>query len=209
MLRDTASNEPIWEIATLFPLKNQWSIDDYLELDARSNHLIEFSQGNIEILPMPSLRHQWIVGFFYRMLFSFVARHQLGVVFIAPSKVALWDGKIREPDVFFVANTNMHFSTDQWFEKIDLAIEVLSPDDPARDLEMKRREYAQARIPEYWIVDPRTDEILVLTLGEKWYDVHGVFGAGEVATSVLLDGFSVAVDDVFAEPPYVSAETDQ
>jgi Uma2 family endonuclease len=46
-------------------------------------------------------------------------------------------------------------------------MEVVSPDDPGRDLETKRREYAQARIPEYWIIDPRTNEILVLTLGES------------------------------------------
>ena len=50
MLRDSAVNEPVWEIATLFPPQNQWSIDDYLELDARTNHLIEYSCGNIEIL---------------------------------------------------------------------------------------------------------------------------------------------------------------
>lgn len=103
---------------------------------------------------------------------------------------------MREPDVFFVANAHVAHSTDQWFEKIDLVMEVVSPDDPGRDLETKRREYAQARIPEYWIVDPRTNEILVLTLGEKWYNVHGVFGAGEVAASVLLNGFTVPVDDV-------------
>ncbi|MCO5187666.1 MAG: Uma2 family endonuclease [Anaerolineae bacterium] len=209
MLRDSAVNEPVWEIATLFPPQNQWSIDDYLELDARTNHLIEYSCGNIEILSLPSIRHQWITGLLYRLLFSFIAQRRLGVVFIAPTKVALWESKVREPDVFFVSNDNVQFSTEQWFEKIDLAIEVVSPDDPARDLEKKRREYAQAGIPEYWIVDPRSDEILVLTLGEKWYDVHGVFGAGETATSVLLDGFAVAVDDVFAEPPHISAETDQ
>jgi Uma2 family endonuclease len=199
MLRENALKEPAWEVATLFPPQSQWTIDDYLDLDARTNHLIEFSNGNIEVLPMPSLHHQRITRALFHFLFLFVQAHRLGEVFFSPTKVLLWPGKVREPDVFFVAKAHVARSTDQWFEKIDLVMEVVSPDDPGRDLETKRREYAQARIPEYWIIDPRTNEILVLTLGDKWYNVHGVFGAGEVAASVLLKGFTVPVDDVL--PP--------
>lgn len=200
MLREIATTEPVWEIATLFPPQNHWSLDDYLELDARTNQLIEFSNGSIEILPMPSLRHQRITRVLFHLLYMFVTQHQLGEVFFSPTKVKLWDGKVREPDVLFVSNNHIKQSTQQWFEKVDLVVEVVSPDDPGRDTDKKRREYALAGIPEYWIVDPRTQEIMVLTLGEKWYTVHGVFGSGEIATSRLLDQFSVAVDDVFATP---------
>ena len=45
-----------------------------------------------------------------------------------------------------------------------LVVEVIGEDDPERDLVTKRLEYAQAGIPEYWIVDPRTDTIDVLRL---------------------------------------------
>lgn len=201
MLGNMVRSEPAWEIAKLFPPQHQWTINDYLDLDARTNYLIEFSHGSVEVLPMPSLQHQRITRALFHLLFLFVQRHQLGEVFFSPTKVRLWEGKIREPDVLFIANAHVQQSTAQWFEQIDLAMEVVSPDDPARDLEIKRREYALARIPEYWIVDPRTREILVLTLGDaNWYQVHGVFAAGDVATSALLAGFSLAVDDVFAEP---------
>ncbi len=76
-------------------------------------------------------------------------------------------------------------------------MEVVSPDDPQRDTVTKRREYAQAGIPEYWIVDPREEQITVLTLDGQRYAVHGQFGMGETATSVLLDGFQVSVTEVF------------
>jgi Uma2 family endonuclease len=60
----------------------------------------------------------------------------------------------------------------------------------------KRREYAEAGIPEYWIVDPSAVQVTVLRLEEDVYVEHGVFRRGTQATSVLLDGFAVAVDRV-------------
>jgi Uma2 family endonuclease len=202
MLSKLAYQEPVWEIAKLFPPQGSWSIDDYLALDAGANHLIEFSDGNIEVLSMPSINHQRIVRALFYWLFSYVQKHGLGEVFFAPTKVALWENKIREPDVFFVAHANLMHCTAQWFERIDLAMEVVSPDDPNRDLETKRDEYATAGIPEYWIVDPRHEEITVLTLNGSLYDVHGVFRLGETAVSLLLPDFSVPVSEVFAPPAH-------
>ena len=67
-----------------------------------------------------------------------------------------------------------------------------------RDLETKRQEYAEAGISEYWIVDPQEQRITVLTLDGQTYRVHGEFVPGMQATSVLLPGFSVDVESVFA-----------
>lgn len=75
-------------------------------------------------------------------------------------------------------------------------VEVVSPDTPERDTTVKRKEYAQAAIPEYWIVNPFTSTITVRTLDGEAYAEHGVFARGQRATSKLLDGFSVSVDEV-------------
>ena len=61
----------------------------------------------------------------------------------------------------------------------------------------KRREYAQAGIPEYWIVNPQTETITVLKLERTKYTEHGVFARGAQATSALLPEFAVSVDEVF------------
>ena len=73
----------------------------------------------------------------------------------------------------------------------------MSPDQPERDLVDKRSDYAEAHIPEYWIVDPRTETVTVLRLAGSAYVEHGVFGRGAQATSVLLDGLTVEVSAVF------------
>jgi Uma2 family endonuclease len=60
----------------------------------------------------------------------------------------------------------------------------------------KRQEYAQAAIPEYWIIDPDTETITVLNLESTVYAEHGIFTRGETATSALLAEFAVSVDEV-------------
>jgi Uma2 family endonuclease len=61
---------------------------------------------------------------------------------------------------------------------------------------VKRHDYAQAGIPEYWIIDPQTEMITVLGLQGDQYGTHGVFGRGDSATSALLPGFAVTVSQV-------------
>ena len=77
--------------------------------------------------------------------------------------------------------------------------EVVSPDDPARDLVVKRVDYAEASVPEYWIVDPDGETVTVLTLAGDAYVEHGGFARGDTATSSLLDGVAVDVASLFDE----------
>ncbi len=188
--------EPAWEIAHLFPLQGTWSEEGYLTL--QTNHLVEFSHGYLEVLPMPTEAHQLIVLYLYRILLAFVESQTLGVVLVAPLPVRLWAGKYREPDVILMLAGHADRRHQQYWERPDLVMEVVSPDYRHHDLETKRREYAQAGIPEYWIVDPDEGRITVLTLKGERYTVHGVFERGMVAQSALLAGFEVAVDEVWA-----------
>jgi Uma2 family endonuclease len=107
--------------------------------------------------------------------------------------VRLWKGRIREHDVVFMLADNRTRCGEDCWDRADLVMEIVSPDDPDRDLEVKRVEYARAGIPEYWIVEPVAKRITVLKLKGKRYVVHGEFGKGEKATSALLPGFSVEV----------------
>lgn len=188
--------EPAWDIAYLFPLQGAWSEEDYLALE--TNHLIEVSNGELEVLPMPSQQHQRIVFLLAKLLDAFISLYGLGELLIAPFRVKLWEGKFREPDVMFLFKENYHRRSEQYWLGADLVIEVVSPDDPKRDTETKYREYAQAGIREYWLVNPLTETIQVFTLpGADSYQLYGEFKTGERATSKLLDGFEVGVQDVF------------
>ena len=189
--------EPTWEIAHLFPNQGYWSEGEYLSL--KTNRLIELVDGKLEVLAMPTESHQLILAFLYRELLSFVSSQQLGLVLFAPLRVKVSESQIREPDIVFMLAENKHKRADDYWTGADLVIEIVSSDDPKRDLEVKRAEYAKAGISEYWIVDPRDSSITVLQLAapDSPYKVAGVYQRQQQAASVLLGGFAVSVDAVF------------
>lgn len=185
--------KPAWDIARLYPDQGYWDEWDYLALE--TNQLVEFSDGFIEVLPMPSVLHQEISAFLYEALLLFVRAGQLGKVLYAPVRIQLWPGKFREPDLVFMLAEHTKRIGKRYWKGADLVIEIVStdPQDRRRDLVEKRREYARARIPEYWIVDPKKSAITVLRLGKQRYIVAGKYGPKDQAKSVLLPGLEVNV----------------
>lgn len=190
--------EPVWELANLFPNQGTWTEEDYLALD--TGRLIEYSKGYLEFPPMPTMSHQDIVSFLHDLLRIFVTKHQLGKVYFAPVPVKLGRQEYREPDVFFISTPRVAEAAGKYPSGADLVMEVVSgsPADRDRDLVRKRRDYALAGIPEYWIVDPQEEVVIVLRLEGNEYAEHGRFVAGDTATSALLPGFAVPVADVWA-----------
>ncbi len=196
---EAKQGEPAWDLALLFPPQGAWTEEEYWALNQNTNWLIELSDGFLEVLPMPTPFHQRIVQFLFKALEAFVLAHAKGEVFFAPLPVRLWEGKLREPDILFVRPGRIP-DPHRPAQGADLAMEVVSEDHKSRqrDLEVKPSEYARAQIAEYWIVDIEKGSITVLRLEGDRYVVHGEFGPGSQAASMLLPGFSVDVAAVFA-----------
>ena len=195
--------EPAWEIARLFPAPGCWSEEDYFALD--TNRLVEFSDGFVEVLPMPTMVHQLIVLFLADAIRQFANSFlpKLGTTLVAPIPVRLSANKYREPDVvYMLAEHAGRLANDCW-DGADLVMEVVSEKNRPHDIHKKRREYANARIPEYWIVDPGvgTITVLVLKARQRTYTKLGTFPRGTRAASKLLDGFTVDVTTALSQKP--------
>jgi Uma2 family endonuclease len=198
-MKSAATSEPTWEIAHLFPSQGSWTEEEYLALE--TNHLVEFSNGFIEVLPMPTTSHQMMVAYLYGLVLAFVSTRNLGTVLFAPLRIRLKADKFREPDIAFMLKENADQITDGFWSGADLVMEVVSgtKKDRRRDLVVKRKEYAKAGIAEYWIIDPEEERITVLRLSGKRYVVHGNFDKGAQATSHLLPGLSVNVPECLSQ----------
>lgn len=193
----TASQEELEALVLdAAPRQGQWSEEDYLWLSERVSVLIELTDGSIEVLPMPTDRHQSILLSLYRLFFAAVELAG-GKVLIAPLRLRIRSGKYREPDLLLVRSARDMRRQDRFWIGADLVLEVVGQDKSERDVVEKRHDYAEGGIPEYWIVDPRDETITVLRLADDAYVEHGTFGRGTQATSALLAGFTVSVDAVF------------
>jgi Uma2 family endonuclease len=180
----------------LLPLQGLWTVEQYLRLTDQTNHLIEFTDGEIEVLPMPTSRHQVILLLLYE-LFKAVIWPAGGKVLVAPLRLQVRPGKFREPDLLMLRDAADPRYQDAFWLGADVVVEIVSPDRPERDTEEKPRDYAEASIPEYWIVNPLDETITVLTLDGAEYRPLGVFHRGEHAGSQILATFRVSVDEVF------------
>ena len=72
------------QIAELLPPNGRWSAEDYLWLSTRTNHLVEFAEGSIEVLPSQTDKHQAIVEFLFLLLYDYASRTD-GKARFAPS----------------------------------------------------------------------------------------------------------------------------
>jgi Uma2 family endonuclease len=193
----TVPGQPVWEIAELFPEQGLWTEKQYLGLS--TNRLVEFDNGTIEVLPLPTKTHQLIVLFLYEVLKAYITgKRSGGIVLVAPFRLRIAGGRYREPDVVHLTAAQNAQTGEGFAEVAEIVMEVVSADDPDRDYVTKRQDYAKADIPEYWIIDAILRRILVLRLDAGQYVEHGTFGAGQVATSHRMPGFTVAVDDVLS-----------
>ena len=181
----------------LWPLQGLWTEEQYLRLTDHTRRLIEFIDGVIEVLPPATDRHQALLLFLYEVLLGYI-RPRGGTVRIAPLRLRIRAGKHREPDILLVRDAHDPRRQNRFWLGADLVVEVVSHDNPERDTRDKRADYAEAGIPEYWIVDPEEETVTVLTLAGNAYGEHGRFQRGATATSVLLEGFAVSVDALLA-----------
>ncbi len=183
-------------VTDLDALQGHWTEAQYLRLTEHARRGIEFTDGRLDVLPMPTDRHQTILGFLFLSLLP-VVRDGGGVVRFAPLRLRIREDKFREPDLLLFRDARDARRADDYWRGADWVAEVVSPDDPERDRVTKRLDYAEARIPEYWIVDPVDESVTVLVLEGGAYAEHGVFRRGQRARSGRLGDFSVSVAEVF------------
>jgi Uma2 family endonuclease len=80
-----------------------------------------------------------------------------------------------------------------------LVVEVVSPGElqRERDYIAKRQQYQACGIPEYWIVDPQTQTVLVLALTAGCYQEVGNFRETMTIKSPTFPQLDLAVDELF------------
>ena len=169
---------------------------DYL--NTSDDERYELLDGELIMVPAPNMDHQDIVTNLGTALSVFVKEQKLGRLYFAPTDVLLSDTDVVQPDLIFVSKEREHVRTPANIQGApDLVVEILSPSSATRDWRDKRELYARHGVKEYWVVDPSNKIVSIMLLQDGVLEIKGAYVAGDRVASSTLEGFSVALDDIF------------
>ncbi len=176
-----------------------WAISHDPENDQRR---FELSEGILVEMTPAGVQHGKYALKFGRRVGNFVEEHQLGETTAAETGYILFKnptGKdtVRAPDVGFITSARVPKTglPDGYFLGApDLAVEVISPNDEADDVQLRVTQFLKYGTRMVVLVYPKSQTVVVHTrTGSITLDINGEFDGGDV-----LPGFKLAVRDIFA-----------
>ncbi len=150
----------------------------------------------VEMAPL-GRKHSRNVARLLSWMAPFVAERKLGEVGTEQGFVLSRNpDTVRAPDVDFVASERLRpANEDGFFEGApDLAVEVLSPEDRASEVQEKISEYFAAGARLVFVADPRTQTV---TAHHPSGTAQVFSGDQEVSLANVLPGFSFRVENLF------------
>ena len=186
IVKKNTEDDPLNENGRLiFTRQGTYTIDDLYALpDGVRAELID---GVIYELSAPSLEHQSIVLEIAVQLRQCADEHGC-MVFISPFDVQLdMDNKTMiEPDIAVLCDKEKASLIQNVYGAPEFVIEVLSKSTRRRDLTIKTAKYDNAGCKEYWIVDPKNEEVLVYFFDDDNVIYHYTFN--DIVSVRMSDG---------------------
>jgi Uma2 family endonuclease len=175
---------------------------EYLQYEDNSEELYELFNGELVEMP-PELGFNYQIA--NRLFFVFAL--MLGTDRVRGHGLELetrGEPKNRYPDLTIIREEHIQLLSKRNTILLTmpsplLVIEVVSPGEiqRERDYIAKRSQYQDCEIPEYWIVDPQTQTILVLELQGNIYTTIGTFNNNDLVKSPLFSQLNLKVSEVF------------
>ena len=124
----------------------------------------EVIDGVLYMTTAPSFFHQWIIRQIFLELYPQIDQTGVGLTIWSPIGVFMPQCDPVQPDLLVIPTNNLDIIHDRRIDGVPaLIIEVLSPGNAEKDTDTKRKAYARAGLPEYWIVRPESRDVLVYT----------------------------------------------
>ena len=171
--------------------------EDVLRLEASEDRLCELVNGTLVEKPMgrkESMLALWI-GF---RLNGYLEKNNIGELSGADGSMRLRERLVRIPDLAFVLWENSPGEDAPAIPDLapDLAVEVISPSNTKKEMELKRKEYFQAGTTLVWEVFPERKEVDVYTSPTR---VRTLQIGDTLDGGKLLPGFKLPLSELFAD----------
>jgi Uma2 family endonuclease len=181
------------------PLPGTATEADLLRLVERDKRLCELIDGTL-VEKAVGFWEGRLAARLIRMLDAFADEHGLGEVFAPDSTMRMVSGHVRLPDVSFISTARLP-TTNEAIPSIspDLAVEVLSESNTAREIALKLIEYFQSGTRLAWVIDRRPRTVAVYHAPGNptaVLDEQGVLEGEQV-----IPGLRIAIADLFRNVP--------
>ncbi|MGD0383323.1 MAG: Uma2 family endonuclease [Thermoguttaceae bacterium] len=154
--------------------------------------------GELIRMTPAGFKHGLIVINLSSLLDNFVKSHNLGKITGAETgfHIQRAPDTVRAPDVAFIRMDRLPEEPPKgYFDgPPDLAVEVLSPNDRASEVQKKIRDWLNAGCCAVWIVDPETKSV---TIYKSTHDIIVLNTSDKLDDLFLLPGFSATVSEIF------------
>jgi len=166
-------------------------------LDANIKQRCELVKGELRLMSPAGGEHGWVIMNVAAPLDVFVKNNKLGYVFGAETGFIIDrdPDTVRAPDVAFIRTERLEGRISKKFipGPPDLAVEVISPDDTASEVQEKTEQWLRCGCQEVWLVDPQRNTASRCTLRDAGVLIETV----EVLTSNMLPGFRLPTGELF------------
>ena len=179
------------------------SFEEYLSYDDGTDNLYELFNGELLEVPPESGKNVQIAN---RLFLAFALL--IGTDRVRGHGLELevrGEPRNRYPDLTVIREEHIQQLAKRNTLRLTMAppllvIEVVSPGELQRDRDYiaKRSQYQDCGIPEYWIVDPNAQTLLVLELRENTYIEVGSFSGNERVLSPLFRELNLTAAQIFA-----------
>jgi len=179
------------------PVKTRMSLEEFFR--ATMGQWAEWVDGEVIYMSPVSVRHSTLLVWLTHLLSSWCDFRQVGKVLTEPFVMKL-ARSVRSPDLMVVRREHLERLKETYLDgPADLVVEIVSPESVSRDYREKTAEYAEAGVPEYWIVDPAHKVFTGLVLEGAAY--QAVFEGREGRFfSRVLPGFWLDAAWLWQEP---------
>jgi len=175
------------------------TVEQYAALDEPVGVRYELNQGELIVTPSANFLHNDIRDRLNARLRAFLDAHPCGNV-ISEMDMALGTETVRRPDVAFIGKGRLD-GID--LERVplpiapDLAIEIVSKNDRADDLNLKVSQYLQAGVQAVWLFYPTTQLAYRYVPGKLDPQVRSTKAGDRFEEPELLSGFSLPLSEIF------------
>ncbi len=179
-------------------LGERHTVKDYEALPEGSPY--QLIMGELVMSPAPNPLHQEVLKRMFLEFHEAIERKKLGKVFFAPIDLYMDEENVFQPDMVVLLRGNIQKLTEKGIEGVpDLVVEVLSPSTAYYDLKEKKEVYERKGVKEYWIVDPKVEEVEVyVNEGGHFRLFSHARDEGRVR-SHTVEGLEIDVKELFKE----------